>query len=63
MSIPDISYFPRDTGSLAHMVATQPIGVFWLAAGSSLGAVCLPSLGHGDGLSTLLADQNSVQSC
>ena len=67
ISISDISTFPRGTGSLAHVVATQRVGVFRLAAGSSLftgaGAVHLQSPGHGDGLGTSLADHTSAQSC
>lgn len=67
ISISDTSTLPRGTGSSVPMVTPQSVGVFWLAAGSSLltgaGAVCLQSPGHNDGLGTLRADQTSTQSC
>lgn len=63
----DTSTLPRGTGTSAPMVTPQSAGVFWLAAGSSLlagvGAACLQSPVHSDGLDTLLGDQNPTQSC
>lgn len=65
--ISNICTFPRDTGGLLHMVTTQPIGVFWLAAGSSLftgvGIVCLLSLGHGDSLIACRPLRRAAKGC
>jgi len=65
--VSDVSTFPRDAGSLAHVVTTQPAGVSLSAAGSPLftgvGAVRLQSSHHGGGLTASPADQTSAQSC